>query len=177
MGTGADTGTGKGSQNAIRNWIRIRRGRVEDVDTLWALDQQCFSQPWPRSAFQNDLGGNALSTWLIAETKGTVIGYIGYLVVLDECHIMTFAVDAGWRRQGIATMLMLEGLNQARMAGANRFTLEVRRSNAAALALYEKFGFRVAGYRLNYYEDNNEDAAVMWKYDRPQDAADHEGQE
>jgi ribosomal-protein-alanine N-acetyltransferase len=149
----------------IRNWIRIRRGGGADVDALWLLDQDCFSLPWPRSDFERDLTENILATYLIAETGGEVIGYVGIWVVQDECHIMTFAVAEGWRGQGIASMLMLEMLKTARGAGATCYTLEVRASNAAALALYEKFGFESVAVRKAYYEDNKEDAVIMWKYD------------
>jgi ribosomal-protein-alanine N-acetyltransferase len=149
----------------IKNWIRIRRGTADDIDALWVLDQASFSLPWARADFERDLTDNILATYLIAETRGEIIGNAGIWVVQNECHIMTFAVAPEWRRQGIASMLMLEMLKAARLAGATCYTLEVRRSNAAALALYEKFGFESVAIRKAYYEDNKEDAIIMWKYD------------
>jgi ribosomal-protein-alanine N-acetyltransferase len=152
------------SVSAVKNWIRIRRGTADDAGALWELDKSSFSQPWARSDFERDLSCNILSTYLIAETRGEIIGYVGIWIVQDECHIMTFAVAPEWRRQGIAAMLMLEMLKAARFAGATCYTLEVRASNAAALALYEKFGFESVAVRKAYYDDK-EDAIIMWKYD------------
>jgi ribosomal-protein-alanine N-acetyltransferase len=150
----------------VKNWIRIRRGTADDVDALWELDKASFSLPWARADFEQDLTENVLSTYLIAESSGAVIGYAGIWVVQDECHIMTFAVADAWRKQGIASMIMNEMLAAARFAGATCYTLEVRASNVAAIALYEKFGFRSVAVRKAYYEDNKEDAVIMWKYDK-----------
>jgi len=150
----------------IKNWIRIRRSVPDDADTLWEIDKRNFSLPWSRDDFVRDLGENILATYLIAEIKDKIVGYIGVWVVVNECHIMTIATEHKWRRQGIGTMLLHEVMNQSRTAGADRFTLEVRRSNDAAIALYEKFGFKIVGYRRDYYEDNKEDAAIMWMIDR-----------
>ena len=149
----------------IKNWIKIRRAKAEDTETLWELDKRCFSLPWSREDFARDLNDNILSTYLVAEADSMIIADVGIWVVLDECHIMTIAVEPDWQKQGIGTMLMLEILRYAREAGATSYTLEVRRSNKAAIALYEKFGFTISGYRRSYYEDNKEDAAIMWKYD------------
>jgi len=90
---------------------------------------------------------------------------LGYLVCSrydTVWHIMNVAVDPGERRVGIATALMGELLRRVDGLGA-RFTLEVRESNHAAIALYERFGFRAAGRRKRYYQDNGEDAVVMWR--------------
>ena len=77
-------------------------------------------------------------------------------------HIMNVAVDPEHRRQGLATALLTRLLERVNDEDA-RFTLEVRRSNDGALALYERFGFKVAGLRRRYYQDNGEDALVMWR--------------
>ena len=154
-----------GKEAGSKNWIRIRDAKPGDVDALYNLDVRSFSLPWTRDDFEHDLTDNILSIYLLAETCDAIIAYAGVWVVIDECHIMTFAVDPGWRRQGVATMIMLQLLARARLAGAKQFTLEVRKSNEAAIGLYEKFGFETIGVRPEYYEDNKEDASIMWKYD------------
>jgi ribosomal-protein-alanine N-acetyltransferase len=148
-----------------KNWIKIRRARPEDVDAVTAVEQLSFAKPWTREDFERDIGGNILATYMLAETNRQVIAYAGIWVVIDEGHITNVAVHPDWRDQGVATMVVLSLLDAARDKGATRFTLEVRTSNAPAIKLYEKFGFRTVGYRKHYYE-NGEDAAIMWKYDK-----------
>ncbi|MDR2157141.1 MAG: ribosomal protein S18-alanine N-acetyltransferase [Clostridiales Family XIII bacterium] len=144
------------------NWIRIRRARPEDVDDVTALERICFATPWARSDLEKDIGENILASYMIAESADRLIGYAGIWVVIDEGHITNVAVHPDWRGQGVATMLLSELLETARRKGAKNFTLEARASNATAIALYEKFGFRTVGYRRQYYADNGEDAAIMW---------------
>ena len=85
----------------------------------------------------------------------------GMWLMVDEAHIITFAVHPIWRRQRIGERLLLALLDLAEDAGANEATLEVRLSNLAARRLYEKFGFRPVGLRPRYYSDNGEDALIM----------------
>jgi ribosomal-protein-alanine N-acetyltransferase len=132
---------------------------------MFALDRLCFATSWARSEFEREIGQNSLATYMVAESGGQLIGYAGIWVVVNEGHLTNIAIHHDWRTQGIATMLLAELLAVARQKGAERFTLEVRPSNANAVALYEKFGFRTAGYRKGYYGDNGEDAAIMWLYE------------
>jgi ribosomal-protein-alanine N-acetyltransferase len=129
------------------------------------LDRICFAAPWTRGDFEKEVGQNILATYMVAESGGQLIGYAGIWVVIDEGHITNVAIHPDRRDQGIATMLLSELLEAARQMGARRFTLEVRPSNASAVALYEKFGFRTKGYRKGYYGDNGEDAAIMWLFE------------
>jgi ribosomal-protein-alanine N-acetyltransferase len=99
------------------------------------------------------------------ESNDKLVAYGGIWVVLDEGHIMNIAVHPDYRRGGLASMILLEMLKGAREKGATRFTLEVRKSNEPAIALYERFGFKKAGYRKGYYKEENEDALIMWKID------------
>jgi ribosomal-protein-alanine N-acetyltransferase len=135
------------------------------VDAVWALDGLCFGTPWARSDFEKDIGDNILAAYMVAETGKQLIGYAGIWVVVGEGHLTNVAVHPDWRDQGVATMLLAELLKAARQKGAERFTLEVRPSNARAVALYEKFGFHTVGYRKGYYGDNGEDAAIMWLHE------------
>src|SRR5262249_47535806 len=80
-------------------------------------------------------------------------------------HVTTIAVDPAWHRQQVGTRLMLNLARASVGRGARHLTLEVRVSNAAAQAMYRRFGFETAGVRKNYYAETNEDALVMWVYD------------
>jgi ribosomal-protein-alanine N-acetyltransferase len=89
------------------------------------------------------------------------LGYGGFWLMYDEAHISTLAVRAELRRQGLGELLLIGLLDEARRAGALCATLEVRVSNAAAQALYTKYGFEQAGRRKAYYTDNQEDALIL----------------
>ncbi|MDR2610639.1 MAG: ribosomal protein S18-alanine N-acetyltransferase [Clostridiales Family XIII bacterium] len=120
------------------------------------------TSPGAVSARPGDTPGSTSPGAVSARPDPLLVGYAGLWVVLDEGHITNVAVDPDYRRQGIAAMLLLKLLEAAREKGAKRFTLEVKRSNAAAIALYERFGFRAAGSRKGYYEEDGEDAVIMW---------------
>ncbi|MBN1485487.1 MAG: ribosomal protein S18-alanine N-acetyltransferase [Chloroflexia bacterium] len=94
-------------------------------------------------------------------SPGPLLGYAGLQVLLDEGHVMNLAVHPGYRRRGIGELLLLHLFKEAKKRGAERLTLEVRVSNLAAQALYEKYGFQESGRRKRYYGDG-EDALIMW---------------
>jgi len=93
---------------------------------------------------------------------GILVGYAGLWAIEDEGHITNVAVHPDYRRMRLGSILVELLIAQTREEGLKRFTLEVRVSNQAAISLYEKFGFVSAGLRKGYYEDNNEDAMIMW---------------
>ncbi len=93
---------------------------------------------------------------------GQVVGYCACWVILDELHINSLAVDPDRRRAGLATTLLREVCRDAGRSGATKATLEVRRSNDAALALYSRLGFAVEAVRKDYYQQPREDALVLW---------------
>ncbi len=138
---------------------------TEHLDALAALERVCFSRPWSRQMLADELD-NQCAAFLVALEPETekVIGYAGLLVAADEGYITNVAVDPSRRRQGVAAQL-LRVFDE--FAEANRLaflTLEVRPSNAAAIALYEGFGFAEAGRRRNYYDLPKEDALILTKY-------------
>ena len=94
-----------------------------------------------------------------------VVGYAGLMMVADDGHVTTVAVDPAWHRRGIGTRMLLELARRAPGRGVEQLTLEVRMSNAGAQELYRRFGFAPAGVRRGYYVDNGEDALVMWAHD------------
>jgi ribosomal-protein-alanine N-acetyltransferase len=142
-------------------WVRIRGAGPDDIDAVMKVEEASFSLSWSKDDIARDITDNILSAYFVAETSGAVCGYAGMWVVSDECHIMTIAVVPEHREAGVGTMLFMKLLDEARLRGAHRFFLEARASNAQAIALYRKFGFRAIDIRKAYYEDDKEDAIVM----------------
>jgi ribosomal-protein-alanine N-acetyltransferase len=139
----------------------IRRLTYADLPQVVAVERRAFPTPWSLAMFVLELskpGGVCLAA---VDAAGTLEGYLicsRYDVVW---HVMNVAVDPVHRRRGIATRLL--GALLARVGADAALTLEVRTSNAGAIALYEGFGFRSAGVRPRYYQDNGEDAVIMWR--------------
>lgn len=128
-----------------------------------ALERRCFSDPWPESILAHELE-NPLSLWLCAVDGDTVMGYIGSQTVLGEADMMNVAVSPDYRRRGIGRALVLalcEALHAQMQAAI--LTLEVRDSNAPAIALYDALGFTQVGLRKNYYQHPREDARILRK--------------
>jgi ribosomal-protein-alanine N-acetyltransferase len=94
-------------------------------------------------------------------TRELIIGVVGFWMMVDELHIVTIAVRGTFRRQGVGELLIMCAVEFAMVHGMDAVTLEYRRSNEVARALYEKYGFINAGMRPRYYSDNNEDAVIM----------------
>lgn len=148
-------------------WVRIRAASRGDMDAVMDIEETCFSLPWSRNDIERDIADNILSAYFVAETAGAVCGCAGMWVVLGECHIMTIAVTPEHRQAGVGAMLLMKLLDEARLRGASRYLLEVRASNAPAIGMYEKFGFKTIDVRRAYYENNKEDAVIMERNDRP----------
>ena len=139
--------------------IRLRRLSYSDLPAVISIERRSFPTAWSLAMFVLEL--SKPSGICLAATDGDEL--VGYLVCsrYDEVwHLMNVAVAPERRRAGIATKL-IEGLFQE--AGTSLpFTLEVRMSNAQAIAMYQRFGFSSAGVRRRYYHDNGEDALIMW---------------
>ena len=135
---------------------------TEDVPQVAELEKTCFSDPWPQRVLLNELS-NELSLWLTAKDGDTVLGYVGSQSVLDEADMMNLAVRPDARRQGIARALILALCRQLHEKNVASLTLEVRASNAPAIALYTSLGFEQVGRRPNYYFHPKEDACILRK--------------
>ena len=132
------------------------------VAQVAALEKQCFSDPWSESSVASELS-NPLSAWLVAMDGDVLAGYVGSQSVMGESDMMNIAVDAHYRRQGIAQALVEALVVQLKEKGNHSLTLEVRISNLPAIALYEKLGFAQVGRRPNYYRNPKEDALILRK--------------
>ena len=139
--------------------IEIVRMNESHVSAVAELEWQNFSDPWPDIAVRGELT-NKLALWLVALEDGEVVGYVGSQTVLQEADMMNIAVADTHRRRGIARLLVEELICQL---DAYQLTLEVRASNAPAIALYEKLGFTQVGLRKNYYHKPKEDALILRK--------------
>ena len=145
--------------------VKIVPMAAEHLDRLEQLERMCFSRPWSKKMLAEELD-NQCAAFLVAVELETekAVGYAGLLVVADEGYITNVAVDPSCRRQGVAAQLLQVFDNFAKGNHLAFLTLEVRPSNAAAIALYEGFGFREVGRRRNYYDLPKEDALILTKY-------------
>jgi ribosomal-protein-alanine N-acetyltransferase len=142
--------------------MKIVKMQACHVPQVAALEGICFRDPWSEKSVASELG-NPLSYWLVAVEGETVLGYIGSQTVLDESDMMNVAVSPDHRRKGIAQALVVALADGLREKGSSKLTLEVRTSNASAIALYEKLAFRQIGLRKNYYRNPREDALILQK--------------
>lgn len=134
----------------------------DHVPQVAALEKECFSDPWSQRSVASELE-NPLALWLVWEEDGRVLGYVGSQTVLDETDMMNVAVSTQARRRGIAQALVEDLCDRLRQRGSRFLTLEVRASNAPAICLYEKLGFRQVGRRPNYYSHPKEDGLILRK--------------
>ena len=135
-----------------------------DIDAVVAVEEACFTNPWTREMYVAELDNPGVSFIYVArDRERAVIGYCAFWRVHDELHINNLAVSPSHRRAGVASALLAHVLEEGIRLGAERATLEVRRSNTIALRVYERFGFSVAAVRPGYYSQPLEDALVLWR--------------
>ncbi len=142
------------------NIEKLKEEHIKDVITIDTLSYGVHH--WSDDAFLSEIK-NPVSNYLAAITpNGKPLGYIGVWRVIDEAHITTLAVHPDYRGQNIATRLLLKQIEMCMEHEIKYLTLEVRPTNIGAIKLYEKFGFNSLGVRKKYYQDNGEDALIMW---------------
>ena len=132
------------------------------VAQVAALERVCFTDPWSEASVAGELD-NELSLWLVAVEGETVLGYVGSQTVLDSTDILNVAVSPDHRGCGIGRALLTELEQRLRQQGVTEVLLEVRPSNAPAIALYTSLGFVQVGRRPNYYLHPREDALILKK--------------
>jgi ribosomal-protein-alanine N-acetyltransferase len=138
--------------------------KEDDIDGILDISSLSFSVSWSRDSYIQELA-NPVAKYFVAKVNNKVVGFAGTWIVLDEAHITNIAVHPDHRKSGIASKLLMELINYCKAHDCVAYTLEVRSGNKAARGLYEKYNFKEAGIRKNYYEDNKEDAVLMWLRD------------
>jgi [ribosomal protein S18]-alanine N-acetyltransferase len=143
----------------------IRDMEAGDLDAVMAIEIASAPHPWTAGIFADELAHSATRRYVVAVEGDRVVGFCGLLLSLDEGHITNVAVDPSLRRRGYAHEMLLVTVRKAIAKSLRALTLEVRVSNKAAIALYQRFGFAPGGVRPRYYPDNGEDALIMWAHD------------
>ncbi len=160
-----------------------------DVQQVVAIERESFPTSWPQTAYRRELA-NHLARYVVlidrtrkadtpaptprwsllrlwrrqeepALTTDHIVGYVGLWLMVDDAHIVAIAVREAYRGQGLGELLLAEAIEIAMATRVENVTLEVRRSNSVAQALYEKYQFLKVGVRPRYYSDNHEDAIIM----------------
>lgn len=136
----------------------------DEIDELMQVEQESFTNPWTREMYLAECANPGVSHFVLArDGSGQLIGFCAFWRILDEVHINNLAVRPPYRRRGVASALIEQVIAQGHRLGADHATLEVRQSNEAAVKLYERCGFRVAGVRRQYYSKPDEDALILWR--------------
>lgn len=142
----------------------FRPMRPEDLERVVEIQRSAFAHPWSRELIAREMGHD-WSSVLVAVEPGAageaIVGVVVFWLVHDEVHVLNVAVAPEARRRGVARALMYEAERRGGERGARLATLEVRRSNQAALELYRSLGYRQVGVRPRYYAEEGEDAIVM----------------
>ncbi len=149
--------------------VTLRPMGTADVAAVRALDALVQPSPWSEAFLRTQLADPETRTLLVAEgPDGTPVGHAALVVVADEGHVTSIAVDPAHQRSGVGSRLLAALCREAVVRGLTAMTLEVRTTNEAAIALYRRFGFAPAGVRPGYYADpdgSTTDALVLWVHD------------
>ena len=140
--------------------MQLRDMAAADLFKVADLERRLFSDPWSIDSFRGALRSQN-QVFLVCDDDGTIAGYCGMLMVPGEGQILNVAVDENYRRQGLATEMMNAMVDIGTTNEIFLYTLEVRESNAPALALYKSVGFVPTGRRKGYYKNPEEDAILM----------------
>jgi ribosomal-protein-alanine N-acetyltransferase len=139
-----------------------RAMKLDDLDEVLDIERASFLTPWTPDLFVQEFSNRRSRKGVVCRAEdGKVLGYVIWWVVFEEGHLMNIAVDPAFKRRGVATLMMDNMIARCRKDGVTRISLEVRRSNDAAILLYAKYGFNPVGLRKNYYVDEGEDAILM----------------
>jgi len=144
--------------------FRIMPLQLEHIDGVLEVDSLSFTIPWSRPSFENETLQNDFARYVVAVDRGKVIGYAGVWIIAGEGQITNIAVHPDFRGKGTACKMLEALIDICVCESVSDMTLEVRKSNLAAINLYKKHGFVQEGIRKQFYADNKEDALIMWKH-------------
>lgn len=136
--------------------------KQEHISTVAELERECFSEPWSEEGLRAELSKSE-ARFFVCECDGRIAGYMGMHIILDECYVTNVAVFPDFRRRGVGGALVSHCIKKAADEECAFISLEVRVSNASAVALYEKKGFLSVGERKNFYSRPTENALIMTK--------------
>ena len=143
--------------------VIIKHMEKEDIDGVIAIEEKAYgAHHWSKDSFLQELNNDLAWYYSLFNSEDKLVAYAGTWHILEEAHITNIAVDADYRRRGYGEALLKYILDDCYKEMIKYITLEVRVSNKAAISLYEKYGFKSFGLRKKYYQDNNEDAMIMW---------------
>ena len=142
--------------------VEISGMRRRHLPAVLRIEGKVYPRPWSAGLFLSELAQKGSRAYFVARHQGKVAGYAGVMILGDEGHITNIAVDPAFHRHRIGTRLMVALIEESRDRGVRSMTLEVRRANAGAQAMYRKFGFQTVGVRRGYYVETGEDAYIMW---------------
>ena len=136
---------------------------VDDIEKVIEIESEAYGEHhWSKSSFYDEMQNNLAKYYVAKTDNGELVGYAGTWHIIDEGHVTTIAVKKSHLRQHIGEAIIIKILEDCYEAKIKYLTLEVRVSNMPAIALYQKYGFNSLGTRKGYYQDNNEDALIMW---------------
>ena len=147
----------------IQNTIIIRDMAESDIKEIAELEKECFSEPWSEDSLKDELTNETARFYVLRDNE-KLLGYIGANNICGEVYITNVAVSSDYRGKGYGKRLVNHLLKQSKLEKALFVTLEVRKSNANAIALYEKCGFKKIGERKNFYSKPTEDALIYTYY-------------
>jgi len=152
-------------EDRFSSFVMIEEMTIHDMEQIMAIEKVSFPTPWSENMFRKELKVSMSRNFVArieSERGKEIIGYINYWIYAGESHLNNIAVRRAYRRRGIASKLMAEMIRKSLKEGAAWGTLEVRRTNGAAIRLYERYGYILKGVRPNYYDDTKEDGLIMW---------------
>ncbi len=134
----------------------------KDIEEILQIEELCYgSHHWSYESFLSELN-NKISSYRVVCAQDKPIGYLGIWKIVDEAHVTNLSIHPQYQNKKLAHKLLVDAIKECYQEKIKYITLEVRVSNLKAIHLYEKFGFNSLGYRKKYYQDNNEDALIMW---------------
>ena len=151
------------AMNTAIETVTIKRMKPEDVDSVINIEEKAYgSHHWSKDSFLQELSNDLAWYYSLYNNMGELVAYAGTWHILEEAHITNIAVDINHKRKGYGEALLKRIIDDCYKEMIKYITLEVRVSNTAAINLYSKYGFSSFGKRKKYYQDNNEDALIMW---------------
>lgn len=143
--------------------IKILPMQRDQVDEVLKIEEQAYGEHhWSKDSFYGELSNELAHYYCAIDSENNLAGYAGCWQIIDEAHITTIAVKPELKRKKIGEALLVKILEDCYKNEIKYVTLEVRVSNLPAIKLYEKYGFKSLGSRKGYYQNNNEDALIMW---------------